>query len=77
MPRLQEVGRTDGVEAVLDALAVDGAVIVRDFLDPEVNRQFRADMEAHAARHRTGSGGRYGFESCPRMDGRRPRPRPS
>ena len=55
MPRLQEVGRTDGVEAVLDALAVDGAVIVRDFLDPEVNRQFRADMEAHAARHRTGT----------------------
>jgi ectoine hydroxylase-related dioxygenase (phytanoyl-CoA dioxygenase family) len=55
MPRLQEVGTADGVEAVLEALAIDGAVIVRDFLDPDVHRRFRADMEAHAAGHRTGS----------------------
>jgi ectoine hydroxylase-related dioxygenase (phytanoyl-CoA dioxygenase family) len=55
MPRLQEVGRADGVEAILEVLAADGAVIVRDFLDPDVNRRFRADMEAHAAGHRVGS----------------------
>ena len=55
MPRLEEVTRADGVQAVLEVLDRDGAVIVRDFLDPDVHRQFRADMEAHASGHRAGS----------------------
>ncbi|MFM2077232.1 MAG: hypothetical protein RJA49_1122, partial [Actinomycetota bacterium] len=55
MPRLEEVTKADGVQAVLEVLDRDGAVIVRDFLDPDVHRQFRADMEAHASGHRAGS----------------------
>lgn len=55
MVHLREVDRNDGVSAVLDALDVDGAVIVRDFLAPDTLTEFRADMEHHAAGHRTGT----------------------
>lgn len=55
MVALQHVGKDDGVEAVLAALAADGAVIVRDFLDPGTLQAFRDDMEAHASGHRAGS----------------------
>jgi ectoine hydroxylase-related dioxygenase (phytanoyl-CoA dioxygenase family) len=55
MVALQHVGKDDGVHAVLAALATDGAVIVRDFLEPATLQQFRDDMEAHAAGHHPGS----------------------
>ena len=52
---LQEVHKSEGVEPVLAALECDGAVIVRDFLDPELLEQFRADMVAHASGRRGGT----------------------
>ena len=55
MPRLQEVGRNDGTDAVLEVLASDGAVIVRDFLVNPTLERFRDDMVAHASGHRAGS----------------------
>lgn len=55
MVALQHVGKDDGVEAVLAALAADGAVIVRDFLGAATLQAFRDDMEAHASGHRAGS----------------------
>lgn len=55
MPRLEHVGRADGVDAVLEVLDRDGAVVVRDFLAPGLREAFLADMRAHAAGHRSGS----------------------
>ncbi|MFZ4717830.1 MAG: phytanoyl-CoA dioxygenase family protein [Ilumatobacteraceae bacterium] len=55
MARLEQVGKSDGVSAVLELLERDGAVIVRDFLDPAVHARFRDDMVAHAAGHRAGA----------------------
>ena len=55
MVALQHVAKGDGVEAVLSALATDGAVIVRDFLDPGTLQHFRADMEAVTAEHPSGT----------------------
>jgi len=55
MVQLQQVGKSDGVEAVLAALASDGGVIVRDFIEPGTLQHFRDDMEAHASGHRSGS----------------------
>jgi ectoine hydroxylase-related dioxygenase (phytanoyl-CoA dioxygenase family) len=55
MPALQQVGKHDGVAAVLAALAADGAVIVSDFLEPATLQHFRDDMEAHASGHRVGT----------------------
>ncbi|MDO8364248.1 MAG: phytanoyl-CoA dioxygenase family protein [Actinomycetota bacterium] len=55
MVALQQVAKHDGAEAVLAALATDGAVIVRDFLAPGLLQQFRDDMEAHASGHPAGS----------------------
>ena len=43
------------MEAVLAALAADGAVIVRDFLSRRRCTTFRDDMEAHAAGHPAGT----------------------
>ena len=37
MVALQHVAKDDGLEAVLAALAADGAVVVRDFLDLRQN----------------------------------------
>ena len=55
MVQLQQVGKSDGRQAVLELLAADGAVIVRDFVAPATLAQFRDDMVAHASGHRTGS----------------------
>ncbi len=55
MARLEEVTKADGVQAALEVLDRDGAVIVRDFLDPDVHQQFSDDMVRHAAGHRAGS----------------------
>lgn len=55
MPELQQVDRRDGVEAVLEVLAVDGAVIVRDFLDAEVHRRFLDDVLRAAAGRSAGT----------------------
>ncbi len=55
MVALQHVGKDDGVEAVLAALAAAGAVLVRDFLGAATLQAFRDDMEAHASGHRAGS----------------------
>ena len=55
MVQLQQVDRRDGVAAITAALDVDGGVIVREFLSPVTLRQFRDDIEAHVAGHRTGS----------------------
>jgi ectoine hydroxylase-related dioxygenase (phytanoyl-CoA dioxygenase family) len=55
MVQLQQVGKSDGVEGVIAALASDGAVIVRDFLEPGTLQSFRDDMEAHASGHRAGT----------------------
>lgn len=55
MVALEQVGKGDGVDAVLELLDRDGAVIVRDFLDHDVHERFKADMVAHASRHRAGS----------------------
>jgi len=52
---LQEISKTDGADAALAALDADGAVIVHDFLDPDLLVRFRADMERHAAGHHAGS----------------------
>lgn len=53
--QLEHVGKADGVAAVLEVLERDGAVIVRDFIDPTVHERFRDDVVAHASGHRTGS----------------------
>ena len=55
MVQLEQLGKGDGIDAVLEVLDRDGAVVIRDFLDPEVHRRFRDDMVAHAAGHRAGS----------------------
>lgn len=55
MVELQEVGRGDGVAAILEILDADGAVIVRDFLDPAVHARFRDDMVRHASGRPAGS----------------------
>ena len=55
MVQLEQLGKGDGIDAVLEVLDRDGAVIVRDFLDPEVHRRFRDDMVAHASGHPAGS----------------------
>jgi ectoine hydroxylase-related dioxygenase (phytanoyl-CoA dioxygenase family) len=55
MVALQHVSKEDGIEAVLIALAADGAVIVRDFLAPATLQQFRDDVEAVAAGHAPGT----------------------
>lgn len=55
MVQLQQVDKDDGPAAVLTALAEDGAVIVRDFIEPGTLQRFRDDMEAFASGHRTGS----------------------
>jgi ectoine hydroxylase-related dioxygenase (phytanoyl-CoA dioxygenase family) len=49
MVQLQQISKSDGVQAVLDVLAVDGGVIVRDFLAPDTLERFRSDMVAHAS----------------------------
>jgi len=46
--RLQQVHLSDGVDAVLEVLAADGGVIVRDFVDPATLQRFRDDMVSHA-----------------------------
>ncbi len=55
MVRLEEVSKADGVQAVLEVLDRDGAVIVRDFLDPDTHQRFSDDMIRHAAGHHAGS----------------------
>jgi len=55
MVALQQVTKADGVEAVLDALARDGGVIVRDMIAPDTLASFRADMETAASAHRVGT----------------------
>lgn len=55
MVALQYVTKDDGVEAVMAALAHDGAVIVRDFIDAATLQHFRDDMRAHATGHRAGT----------------------
>lgn len=55
MAQLEQVTKADGVQAVLELLDRDGAVIVRDFLDPDLRKRFHADMMRHAAGHRAGS----------------------
>lgn len=55
MVALQQVDKSDGIEAVLAALATDGGVIVRDFVEPATLQHFRDDMEAHASGHRVGT----------------------
>ncbi|MEY4173329.1 MAG: hypothetical protein RI900_494 [Actinomycetota bacterium] len=52
---LEQVGKSDGVGAVLEVLERDGAVIVRDFLDADVHARFHDDVVAHASGHRAGS----------------------
>lgn len=52
MPVLQQVGQSDGLDAALEFLDVDGAVIVRDFLPPATLGRLRDDMVAHGAGHR-------------------------
>lgn len=55
MVALQQIDRSDGTAAALAALDADGAVIVRDFLDPSLLSRFRTDMERHAAAHHAGT----------------------
>lgn len=55
MLQLQQVDKDDGPAAVLAGLADDGAVIVRDFIEPGTLQRFRDDMEAFASGHRVGS----------------------
>ena len=55
MVALEHLGKHDGIDAVLEVLDRDGAVVVRDFLLPEVHERFRDDMVAHASGHRSGS----------------------
>lgn len=55
MVALQHLGKGDGLDAVLEVLVSDGAVIVRDFLDSDVHARFRDDMVAHASGHPSGS----------------------
>jgi ectoine hydroxylase-related dioxygenase (phytanoyl-CoA dioxygenase family) len=50
---LTQLTRADGAEAICAALDADGAVIVSDFLAPDLLAQFRDDMEHVATGHRT------------------------
>jgi ectoine hydroxylase-related dioxygenase (phytanoyl-CoA dioxygenase family) len=54
MVALEQVTRADGLSAVMELLDRDGAVIVRDMVAPDVLEQFRADMQAEAARRVVG-----------------------
>ena len=55
MVALQQLSKDDGIVPILAALASDGAVIVRDFLDPATLQHFRDDMEAVADEHPAGT----------------------
>ena len=55
MAALGEIAKSDGAASAVAALDADGAVIVHDFLAPDLLARFRADMEAHAAGHREGT----------------------
>lgn len=55
MVQLQQVGRSDGPDAVTEVLASDGAVIVRDFLANDTLQRFRDDIDTCAEGHRAGS----------------------
>ena len=46
---LQETKFADGLDGVLSALAADGAVIVRDFLSPDLLARLRDELDAVAA----------------------------
>jgi ectoine hydroxylase-related dioxygenase (phytanoyl-CoA dioxygenase family) len=48
MVALEQVTRADGLDTVLELLARDGAVIVRDMVAPDVLGRFRDDMRAAA-----------------------------
>ena len=52
---LRTVSRHDPLDAVWEALNLDGAVIVTDFLDSDLLARFRADMEAAAAERVAGT----------------------
>ncbi len=52
---LQQFSRSDGPGSVLDALEVDGGVIVHDLVPPATLAQFREDMNRHASGHRVGT----------------------
>ena len=52
---LRTVSRHDPLDAVWEALNVDGAVIVTDFLDSDLLARFRADMEAAATERVAGT----------------------
>lgn len=49
MPALEQLTREDGTDAMLEVLARDGAVIIRDWVEPGRLERFRADMVRHAA----------------------------
>lgn len=55
MVHLHELGRAAGADDVCAALDADGAVIVRDFLDPALLQRFREEIAADAAGHAPGS----------------------
>jgi ectoine hydroxylase-related dioxygenase (phytanoyl-CoA dioxygenase family) len=55
MVQLQEISKSDGVQAVLDVLATDGGVIVRDFVAPLTLGRLRDDMVSHASGVAAGS----------------------
>ena len=52
---MQNFHKSDGVRPVLDALALDGGVIVHDMIPPDTLGAFRDDMIRHAAGHRVGT----------------------
>jgi ectoine hydroxylase-related dioxygenase (phytanoyl-CoA dioxygenase family) len=52
---LREVDKGHGIGAALEALDEDGAVIVRDFIEPSTLQQLRDDMVAHASGRSAGS----------------------
>jgi ectoine hydroxylase-related dioxygenase (phytanoyl-CoA dioxygenase family) len=55
MAQLKQLTRSDGVGAILEALAVDGAVIVTDWVATDLLERFRGDIADHAGGHRAGT----------------------
>jgi ectoine hydroxylase-related dioxygenase (phytanoyl-CoA dioxygenase family) len=56
MEPLKQYRPSDGIVAIMDGLAEDGGVIVRDFIDASLVERLNAELEAHIQKTAPGAG---------------------
>jgi len=54
--KLREYRETDGITAIMEGLAADGGVIVRDFIGTELLRRLNSELDADIQKTRPGAG---------------------